>query len=103
MDRKIPDLAWPRAPQAGQRVWVKHPIPLQYLASSTVHVAVCPSRRSSPALSTPYVERFVIIKNAFSSAARSRASSWDPKKESAQRMVPEGRRPAHMVMICWAL
>jgi hypothetical protein len=70
-----------------------------YLKSATVHTAVCPSCTCSPAHVTPYVDLFVIMRNARLLAANSFARPWDPKKESAHSTVPSGSNDAHNFMM----
>ena len=67
--------------------------------SATLHTAVSPSCTCFPAHVTPYVNLFVIIRNARLLAANSFASPWDLKKQSAHSTVPSGSNDAHNFMM----
>ena len=47
----------------------------------------------------PYVDLFVIMRNARLLAANSFARPWDPKKELAHSTVPSGSNDAHNFMM----
>ena len=70
-----------------------------YLKSATVHTAVYPSCTCSPAHVTPYVDLFVIMRNARLLAANSFVRLWDTKEESAHSTVPSGSNDAHNFMM----